>query len=171
MGGAGALRISFGTSEREKCTQSFCVFPEAVCLEQNRAFSEFLAACHLASSRAVPISRSVVPEPAREVRRVIGSLVSVMMMTYMLVRVKRKTPMQIAIAEAKAQFAELIRRAEAGEAIELTRYGRPVARIVAASRPVGRSLIGALEGKFALPDDMFEGDEEIADMFEYSAGR
>ena len=79
--------------------------------------------------------------------------------------------MQIAIAEAKAQFAELIRRAEAGEAIELTRYGRPVARIVAASRPVGRSLIGALEGKFALPDDMFEGDEEIADMFEYSAGR
>ncbi|MDE0210222.1 MAG: type II toxin-antitoxin system prevent-host-death family antitoxin, partial [Boseongicola sp.] len=34
----------------------------------------------------------------------------------------------MAVAEAKAQFAELIRRAEAGEAIELTRYGRPVAR-------------------------------------------
>lgn len=79
--------------------------------------------------------------------------------------------MQIAIAEAKAQFAELIRRAEAGEAIELTRYGRPVARIVAADRPVGRLLIGALEGKFALPDDMFEGDAEIAEMFEQSVRR
>lgn len=73
--------------------------------------------------------------------------------------------MQIAIAEAKAQFAELIRRAEAGESIELTRYGRPVARIVAAERSVGRPLIGAMEGAFTLPDDIFDGDDEIAEMF------
>ncbi|MHA3916607.1 type II toxin-antitoxin system Phd/YefM family antitoxin [Halovulum sp. GXIMD14793] len=73
--------------------------------------------------------------------------------------------MKIAIAEAKAQFAELIRRAEAGEAIELTRYGRPVACIVAADRSVGRPLIGAMQGAFTLPDDMFEGDDEIAEMF------
>ncbi|SFJ82291.1 type II toxin-antitoxin system Phd/YefM family antitoxin [Jannaschia pohangensis] len=73
--------------------------------------------------------------------------------------------MQIAIAEAKAQFAELIRRAEAGEAIELTRYGRPVARILAADRPVSRSLIGAMEGAFTLPDDMFDGDADIAAAF------
>ena len=65
--------------------------------------------------------------------------------------------------------AELIRRAEAGEAIELTRYGRPVARIVAAERPVGRSLIGAMEGAFALPKDMADGDDEIARMFGQSA--
>ncbi|WP_424988277.1 type II toxin-antitoxin system Phd/YefM family antitoxin [Microbulbifer sp. S227A] len=77
--------------------------------------------------------------------------------------------MQIAIAEAKAQFAELIRRAEAGEAIELTRYGRPVARIVAATRPNKRSLIGSMEGAFTLPADMFEADEEIADMFDKGA--
>lgn len=74
--------------------------------------------------------------------------------------------MQIAIAEAKAQFAELIRRAEAGEAIELTRYGRPVARIVAAERPVGQPLIGAMKGGFVLPEDMFAGDDEIAAMFD-----
>lgn len=76
--------------------------------------------------------------------------------------------MQIAIAEAKAQFAELIRRAEAGEAIELTRYGRPVARIVSAERPVGRPLIGAMAGAFTLPEDMFEGDDDIAKMFDNS---
>lgn len=73
--------------------------------------------------------------------------------------------MQIAIAEAKAQFAELIRRVEAGEAIELTRYGRPVARIVAAERAVGKPLIGAMEGAFSLPEDMFDGDADIARMF------
>ena len=77
--------------------------------------------------------------------------------------------MRMAVAEAKAQFAELIRRAEAGEAIELTRYGRPVARIVGADRPAGRPLIGAMEGAFTLPVDMFEGDDEIAGMFERSA--
>lgn len=79
--------------------------------------------------------------------------------------------MQIAIAEAKAQFAELIRRAEAGEAIELTRYGRPVARIVAAERPRGRPLIGAMEGVFALPEDIFDGDDEVADIFAQSTAR
>ena len=73
--------------------------------------------------------------------------------------------MQIAIAEAKAQFAELIRRAEAGESIELTRYGRPVARLVAAERPVVRPLIGAMKGAFTLPEDIFAGDAEIAEMF------
>ncbi|MCV6584230.1 MAG: type II toxin-antitoxin system prevent-host-death family antitoxin [Marinibacterium sp.] len=73
--------------------------------------------------------------------------------------------MQIAIAEAKAQFAELIRRAEAGEAIELTRYGRPVARIVAAAEPVRGPLIGAMKGALDLPADMFDGDDEVAAMF------
>lgn len=73
--------------------------------------------------------------------------------------------MQIAISEAKAQFAELVRRAEAGESIELTRYGRSVAKIVAADRPTGRSLIGAMRGTFSVPDDMSDGDAEIAEMF------
>ena len=73
--------------------------------------------------------------------------------------------MQIAIAEAKAQFAELIRRAEAGEQIELTRYGRPVARLTAATRAPKRSLLGAMEGAFQLPDDIFDGDAEIEEMF------
>ncbi len=72
--------------------------------------------------------------------------------------------MQVAIAEAKAQFAELIRRAEAGEAIVLTRYGRPVARIMAAERPARRPLIGALEGAFTVPD-LTETDAEIEALF------
>lgn len=75
--------------------------------------------------------------------------------------------MQIAIAEAKAQFAELIRRAEAGEEIELTRYGRPVARLTASAKGANR-LIGCMKGAFTLPDDMSTGDDEVAALFNSS---
>lgn len=69
--------------------------------------------------------------------------------------------MQIAIAEAKARFADLIRRAEAGEEIELTRYGRPVARIVAPG-PVRRiALIGCMKGKIHIADDFDEMPAEF----------
>ncbi len=37
--------------------------------------------------------------------------------------------MGINIAEAKARFSELIERVEAGETVEITKRGRPVARI------------------------------------------
>lgn len=72
--------------------------------------------------------------------------------------------MQIAVAEAKAQLAELIRRAEAGEEIELTRYGRPVARLTAAER-TGNRLIGCMKDQFKLPDDINAGNEEVAELF------
>lgn len=71
--------------------------------------------------------------------------------------------MQIAIAEAKAHFADLIRRAEAGEEIELTRYGRPVARLTAAPGRAN-SLIGCARGRMHLPDDMGDGDDQVADL-------
>ena len=73
--------------------------------------------------------------------------------------------MQISVAKAKTQFAEMVRRAEAGEAIELTRYGRPVARIVSVEHPRTQALIGAMKGMFTVPDDIFEGDAEIEEMF------
>lgn len=73
--------------------------------------------------------------------------------------------MKVPIAEAKAQLARIIRRAEAGEEIELTRYGRAVARIVG-PRPERRGmLIGCMAGRFTLPDDMADGDAEVAALF------
>lgn len=38
--------------------------------------------------------------------------------------------MDIAVSEAKAQLTDLVRRAEAGEEVVLTRHGQPVARLV-----------------------------------------
>jgi prevent-host-death family protein len=61
--------------------------------------------------------------------------------------------MRIAIAEAKSTFAEIVRRAEAGEEIELTRHGRPVARIVPATPTARRPLIGALQGRIRIAPD------------------
>jgi prevent-host-death family protein len=65
--------------------------------------------------------------------------------------------MRVSIAEAKARFSELIKRAEAGEEIVVTRHGKPAARIMP---PVGQpekpSLIGALEGRIWIAEDFDE---------------
>lgn len=75
--------------------------------------------------------------------------------------------MQVAIAKAKSGFAELIRLAEAGEKIVITRHGQPVAELRAAMPGVSRPLIGALAGQIKIADD-FEGvdSEAITAMFE-----
>lgn len=41
--------------------------------------------------------------------------------------------MKISVSEAKAQLTELVRRAEAGEEVVLTRHGQPAARLIAMS--------------------------------------
>jgi len=40
----------------------------------------------------------------------------------------------VSAARAKAEFAECVRRAEAGDTFVITRHGRPVAALVAAGR-------------------------------------
>ena len=37
--------------------------------------------------------------------------------------------MRVSVSEAKAQLTELVRRAEAGEEVVLTRHGRPAVRL------------------------------------------
>lgn len=39
--------------------------------------------------------------------------------------------MQISVSDAKAQLTDLVRRAEAGDEVVLTRHGQPAARLVA----------------------------------------
>ena len=76
--------------------------------------------------------------------------------------------MRVLITEAKTRFAELVRRAEAGEAIVLTQYGRPVACLTASEPRTGGALIGAMAGAFTVPD-MSGVDAEITAMFRQSA--
>lgn len=63
--------------------------------------------------------------------------------------------MEVPVSEAKALLSELVRRAEAGEEVILTRFGRHVARVVPAERKLSvaerRAVIekvqAAAEGK------------------------
>ena len=63
--------------------------------------------------------------------------------------------MHISVTDAKAQLTELVRRAEAGEEIVLTRHGQPVARLSTAHPAVGheerRRILEAVRG--CLADD------------------
>ena len=49
--------------------------------------------------------------------------------------VQKRLIVQIAVSQAKGQLLDLVRRAEAGEEIELTRHGVPVVKIVTAIKP------------------------------------
>lgn len=71
--------------------------------------------------------------------------------------------MQIAIADAKARFADLIRRAESGESIVLTRHGKPVARLTGAPRPQDLPLFGALKGRIRIANDFNDLPTGFAD--------
>jgi prevent-host-death family protein len=61
--------------------------------------------------------------------------------------------MQVTISEAKVHLAELLKAAEAGETVILTRHGKPVARIVGVDEPVSLPRIGALKGQIWIADD------------------
>lgn len=61
--------------------------------------------------------------------------------------------MQISVTDAKAQLTDLVRRAEAGDDVVLTRHGQPAVRLVPIRAAVApgarRSLIEALQGQAA----------------------
>ncbi|WP_349367819.1 type II toxin-antitoxin system prevent-host-death family antitoxin [Salinarimonas sp.] len=68
--------------------------------------------------------------------------------------------MKISVTAAKAQLTELVRRAEAGEEVVLTRHGRPAVRLVpdghrappeVAERRAAIRRIAALAATEALP--------------------
>ena len=61
--------------------------------------------------------------------------------------------MQTTISEAKAHFAELLKRAEAGETVIVTRHGKPVARIEGIEKPNDLPRIGALKDQIRLAED------------------
>ena len=86
---------------------------------------------------------------------------------------------QVAIADARNQLTALIRDAEAGRAVELTRRGKPVAVLVSSAayerlrkRPKTSPLEAYRKWRASL-DPGFEGfiDEEIASLRDRSPGR
>ena len=52
--------------------------------------------------------------------------------------------MEISVTDAKAQLTELVRRAEAGDEIVLTRHGHPAVRLVPVKKRLDREARRAL---------------------------
>jgi prevent-host-death family protein len=67
----------------------------------------------------------------------------------------------ISLAEAKAHLSEIIDCVEAGEPIEITRRGKPVARLTAITPPRKPIDIEALR---ALTDNMKPSEQSAADL-------
>ena len=69
----------------------------------------------------------------------------------------------VSAADAKASFSELLRRAEAGEDIIVTRNGDPVARL----GPVRPRAGGFLRGEIVVVDPTWwHADDDLANAFE-----
>ena len=78
----------------------------------------------------------------------------------------------VSIARAKAGFAALVARAEAGEQIVVTRYGRPVACLgpLPAKQPIvygDLAHLGPLPEDLSLPDDVIDDFYRSAEEFEW----
>lgn len=71
---------------------------------------------------------------------------------------------QVSVARAKAGFAALVSRAEAGEQIVVTRNGKPVA-CIGPLPAAGSFPFGDMAGKVSISDDL-SLPEDIIDAFE-----
>jgi prevent-host-death family protein len=60
---------------------------------------------------------------------------------------------KVNIHDAKTRLSSLIERVEAGEEIVIARAGRPVARLAPLAPRRGRRKLGALDGRFRIPED------------------
>ena len=67
----------------------------------------------------------------------------------------------ISLADAKARLSELVDRVEAGDSIEITRRGKAVARLTAATRPRKRIDVGLLQSLTATMPLQTEGAADL----------
>ena len=74
---------------------------------------------------------------------------------------------QMNVLEAKTNFSKILAMLENHEEEEviICKSNRPVAKVVLIPEVDVSKRIGIAKGKFTFPDDFFEMDEEIAEMF------
>jgi prevent-host-death family protein len=59
----------------------------------------------------------------------------------------------INIHEAKTQLSRLVEEVSAGEEVVIAKAGKPMARLIPFRQPARRRKLGALAGRFSVPDD------------------
>jgi prevent-host-death family protein len=71
------------------------------------------------------------------------------------------------VHEAKTQLSKLLLAVEAGEEVVIARAGRPVARLVAIEPAAPRRRLGALQGRYTVPEDFdVPLPDDVLDLFE-----
>lgn len=72
--------------------------------------------------------------------------------------------MKVNMHEAKTRLSELVRRAASGEAVVISRRGRPVARLVPIEERTEARTLGVWAGRWEVPDEAFSAaaDAEVA---------
>lgn len=75
--------------------------------------------------------------------------------------------MQVNILEAKTKLSNLVKLVETGkeEEIIISRYGKPVVKMVIYNGGSVSKRIGVAKGKLKSPDDLDKYNDEIAAMF------
>ena len=74
--------------------------------------------------------------------------------------------MNISIAQAKAKFSQIIRKAESGESVTITRHGEPVVILHAVQHNPTVPKIGSMKGKIEIADDFDELPPEFMFAFQ-----
>lgn len=87
-------------------------------------------------------------------------------MTYMTILSENTVASTISIADAKARFSALLRRAEEGAPVLITRHGKPVAAVVAAEdlARLERLRAAGPEGGLASVAGGWDDSAELADI-------
>ena len=75
--------------------------------------------------------------------------------------------MQVNILEAKTNLSNLVKLVETGkeERIIISRYGKPVVKMVVYNDAPVSKRIGVAKGKLKSPEDLDQYNDEIAAMF------
>jgi len=75
----------------------------------------------------------------------------------------RQAPAQYNVAQAKARFSELVRRAMSGEEVVIAKDNKPVLKLVPLHRPKGLRTPGSAKGQIWIAPDFDETPEDFAD--------
>ena len=75
--------------------------------------------------------------------------------------------MQVSVLEAKTNLSSLVKLVESGkeDQIIISRYGKPIVKMVVCNETPVSKRIGIAKGKFKAPDDLDKYNEEIAELF------
>ncbi len=76
---------------------------------------------------------------------------------------KVQKPRQFNVAEAKARFSELVKRAMAGEPVVIAKDNKAVLRLVPVQVPAGRRAPGSAKGQIWMAKDFDAALDDFAD--------